>query len=385
MDNRRGLVALAAVALAMGWAGAPSAAVLGAPFGAEVGVDVSAEVSADMVSADVDAHVANNQDQGLQMSAQVWLPIGFANDHFGPPPVPVVVTVRPTATATLLATGTPTALPTPPPTPTVTPRSGYSEPLTARPSLDDLKNSYSAARWYETMLEVLRRRYSTGHHIVISLEDSKSNAAIWTNGRTGTFMDLIGALDLAVHEMNHQLGFQEGFIPTIGKVYFYEVRADLTVKVDVVPTYARSEIAQFIKGPLENQYKNTYLTGQSGEQGFFNLLDEFNAYTHSLFTGYGVHDLSSPGRRISHRDGLVTFMLYTELYLRQARTKHAADYAAMRGNPEVQALVKLLWDRANFILDTTEAIPGLALNAAAVEAEMRKAELWGEIERFVGP
>lgn len=335
------------------------------------------------------AGIVEHALQGGDVVPQAWLPIGLLSGGFGPPPVAVTRPPTPTATASpnLIGTATdePSATPTTAATPTATPRPGYSEPLTDRPSLDDLRTGYSAARWYETMLEVLRRRYPTGHHIVTQLDDSKGKATLWTSGRTGTFDDLVRSMELAVHEMNHQLGFQEGFIPTIGKKYFYEVRADLTVTVDVVPTYARSEIAQFITGPLENQYKSTYLTGQSGTQGFFNLLDEFNAYTHSMFTGYGLHDLFPPNQRVSHRDGLVTMMLYVELYLRQARTKHPADYAAMRADPAVRALVKLLWDRANFILDETEDIRGLALNAAAVEAEMRKAELWGEIERYVSP
>lgn len=324
---------------------------------------------------------------GVEASmARLWLPIGLAGGGFGPRPVALAPTASatppPSATPIRASTEAPTATAAPP---TATPRAGYSEPLTDRPPLDDLRDGYAAARWYETLVEVLRRRYPTGHHIVTALDDSRGKAAVWTTGRTGTFDDLVRSLELVVHEMDHQLGFQEGFIPSIGRRYHYTVRADLAVTVDVVPTFARSEIAPFITGPLENIYKQTYLTGASGQQGFFNLLDEFNAYTHSLFTGYGLHDLYPPNQRVSHRDGLVTFMLYLELYLRQARTKHPADYAAVRADPAVKALVKLLWDRANFILDTTAPISGLALDAGAVEAEMRKPELWGEVEGYLGP
>jgi hypothetical protein len=47
--------------------------------------------------------------------------------------------------------------------------------------------------------------------------------------------------------------------------------------------------------------------------------------------------------------------------------------------------VELLWGRANFILDTTESIPNLAMDPAAVEAEMRKADMQAEIETFLNP
>jgi hypothetical protein len=324
------------------------------------------------------------------MTPWVYLPIGQANGPFGPPPVAVtaVPTLPPTATATEppppTATSVPTETATPTPSPTPT-EEGYSEPLTSRASLDDLKSGYNASLWYETMLEILKRRYGTGHHLVTQLTDSKAKAAQWTSGRTSSFADLVGALELAVHEMNHQLGIQEGFLPSFGKEYFYEIRADLQVKVTVVPTFNRSEIAQFVTGPLENQYKSVYLTGQSGQQGYFTLLDEFNAYTHSLFTGYGVYDLYPTGQRVSHRDGMVTMMMYNEFYLRRARTNYPIQYASLRNDPAVRALVATLWDRANFILDKTESIPALALNPTAVEAEMRKADMQAEVVRFLGP
>lgn len=323
----------------------------------------------------------------------IYLPIALARDTFAPPPAPVTSpptsTTIPTSTPTQLPTEAPlpfdTPLPTPTPSPSLTPDDRYSEPLTQRAALDDLKNGYNPNRWYETLLAVLERRYGTGYYIVTHLTDSKAKATVWTNGSTGTFADLLSSLELAVHEMNHQLGFQEGFVPSVGKEYFYQVRADKVVRVKVVPTFNRDEIAQFVVGPLENQYKTTYLTGQSGQQGFFNLLDEFNAYTHSLFTGYGLYDQYPHNQRESHRDGLVTFMMYTQFYLRQARLHHVYDYNALRADPEVKALVKLLWDRANFILDTTADIPSLALNPAAVEAEMRKADMQAEIEKYLAP
>lgn len=371
---RRGFVVAAVIA--SGWALATWAAAA-APVGATGGAMPDGAAASRAAAA------------GAQLSPQVWLPISLDASGFGPRPTPIEIvpvvppppTASPTATTAATATRTPTS--TPPPTPT--PPKGYHEPLTDRPSLDDLASGYTQARWYETMLEVLRRRYPTGHHIVTSLQDSKGKATTWTSGQTATFMDLVGALETTVHEMNHELGFQEGFIPTIGKRYFYEVRDDLRVTVDVVPTFNRSEIAPYVTGPLDNQYKSIYLTGQSGQQGFYTLLDEFNAYTHSLFTGYGTYDLYPASRHISNRDGLVTFMMYTEFYLRHARTKHPADYKALRARAETKDLVRLLWDRANFILDTTADIPSLALRAEVIEAEMRKADMLAEVEGFLGP
>ncbi len=285
-------------------------------------------------------------------------------------------------------TATPDREPPPPPLPTATSTAAatpgkppYSEALTDLASIDDLRDGYDADRWYETMLAVLERRYATGHFIVTALDDSKTNAAIWTGGQRDSFDGLLRALQVAVHEMDHQLGFQEGALPTFFREYYYAIRADDTRLVPNIDTFPRSEIAPYITGDLDNQYKDTYLTGQSGDQNFFTLLDEFNAYTHSMFTGYGIHDQLRGST--SYRDGLVTMMLYVEFFLRHARENHPDDYAALRAETDVRDLVDLLWQRADFILDVTAEIPALSLRPEAVEAKMREPEMRAEVDRFV--
>ncbi|MCE7937586.1 hypothetical protein DCC79_09510 [bacterium] len=183
--------------------------------------------------------------------------------------------------------------------------------------------------------------------------------------------------------MSHQLSWQEGIMATRLQKEALIVRDDLTLLMTRVETYPRAEIARYVVGPLDNQYKAIYLTGASGDQGFGSVLNELNAYTHSLFVGYGLHDQNPPGRRQSDRDGLVTFMLYTQLYLRHARTDHPSDHARLRAEPEIRDAVRLLWARANFILDVTEDIPGLALDPVAVESEMRKPDMQAEIRDFI--
>ena len=295
---------------------------------------------------------------------------GFAYYAFDTPEEP---TTTPSPTAAL-----------PSPTPKQLPWWGaYDEPLTDMASLEDLFFGYRPTDWYRSLLAILRLRYPTGNAIVTRLKDSQQNATQWVGGQTGTFDALLGRVGLTVHEMNHQLGWQEGILATSLQKYAYVVRTDLTLLVPQMDTFPRAEIVPYLKGPLLNQYKPIYLEGDSGKQGFLTVLDEFNAYTHSLFVGYGLHDTTPSGQRQSDRDGLVTFMMYTEFYLRHARTKHPADYAKLRASPEIRAAVKTLWARANFILDVTEDIPSLALDAAAVEAEMRKADMQAEVRDFV--
>ncbi len=323
----------------------------------------------------------------------VWRTVGVAD-------LPRAATAVPATMTPLAATPSPTthvptepprptdppsATPVPSPTPKVPWWGEYDEPLTDFPALGDLQAGYRPSDWYTTLLAVLNRRYASGSYVVTKLNDSQTKAGIWVGGQTGTFAALLGQVNVTVHEMSHQLSWQEGIMATRLQKEALVVRGDLTLLFPRVETYPRAEIARYVVGPLDNQYKAIYLTGDSGNQGFGSVLNELNAYTHSLFVGYGLHDQNPPGRRQSDRDGLVTFMLYTQLYLRHARTDHPSDYARLRAEPEIRETVRLLWARANFLLDVTEDIPGLALDPAAVEAEMRKPELQAEIRDFVTP
>ena len=307
-----------------------------------------------------------------------------------PTPAP---TLTPTQTATPTATRVPsqTATPSPvtptlepSPTPSPTPQ-GYTEELAELVSLDDLREDYRAADWYPTLLEVLRRRYPTGRHIVTRVANSQARAKYWAGNDTSSWDGLMDAMQMVVHEMDHELGMQEGVLATGFETYAYVVREDLQVEVAYQDTFPRSEIARYVTGDLVNFYKNTYLSGRLGEMAFQNTLDEVNAYTHSIFVGYGLHDQFPPNQRASYRDGIVTFMMYTQFYLRHARLQHPEQWDALHEDPEMRALVELLWDRAGFILDVTKDIRGLSMEAEVIEAEVRKPEMQAEIDRFVAP
>lgn len=322
----------------------------------------------------------------------VWHTAGVSQLPVPPTALPAA-TLTPTAAATSTAppptepppppTDPPTATAVPSPTPKVPWWGAYDEALTDFASLDDLKSGYRQANWYPTLLDLLDRRYRSGRYVVTKLNDSQTNAGLWVGDQTGSFAALVGQVNVTVHEMSHQLSWQEGIMATRLQKEALIVRDDLTLLMTRVETYPRAEIARYVVGPLDNQYKAIYLTGASGDQGFGSVLNELNAYTHSLFVGYGLHDQNPPGRRQSDRDGLVTFMLYTQLYLRHARTDHPSDHARLRAEPEIRDAVRLLWARANFILDVTEDIPGLALDPVAVESEMRKPDMQAEIRDFI--
>ena len=250
--------------------------------------------------------------------------------------------------------------------------------------MDDLRSGYNEADWYETLVSVLERRYGTGHYIVLTLEDSRTNAELWTTGRRDSFDRLLGALQVAVHEMDHQLGLQEGVLKTFFDEYAFVIRDDEMRIVNNIDTFPRAEIAKYVVGDLDNLYKKTYLTGDSGNQNFNTLLDEFNAYTHSLFVGFGINDqLSSSSRlQLPRRPGddddvrgvlpASTVVRTIPTIMRRSKpTTGCARWSTSCGNAR------------DFILEVTEDIGTLNLDSDVVEAKMMEPEMREEVARFV--
>lgn len=328
------------------------------------------------------AAVAAPGDVDLEHS--VFVPVSLVRAEIASVQISTPVPASPTSAASPTETIEPSPTATFTPSPTPTPE-GYQEPLTDFPDLADLESGYDAADWYATFLEILERRYKAGRYIVVNVDDSEREAKSWAGSNTRSFEQLVDIAPHVVHEMNHMLGMQEGVTKTQFAKYVFPVRDEELVEVTRHETFNRSEIARYVTGDLENMYKSIYLTGSMGRQGFFTLLDEYNAYTHSMFTGYGLHDMAKTGSSVSHRDGLVTFMMYSQFYLRRAREHHPDDYELLRTDEDVRALVELLWERSNFILDETADIPGLSLDCEAIEAEVNKPEMRAEMEQFIAP
>ena len=158
-------------------------------------------------------------------------------------------------------------------------------------------------------------------------------------------------LTAAVHETNHQLSFKlsdytNGF-------YGYYLGNEQTLTVKMKNLFYRSKISEYLDAFDKGQnYYELYLTGDSGNQDITVLLDEVNAYTHSLNSSICFVDLISKYTMQSDRDGLATFMYYFELYLKKARISYPDQWKQMYNDPEYLDLFAALWKRAESVLKT---------------------------------
>lgn len=223
----------------------------------------------------------------------------------------------------------------------------YSEPGADCATLPDLSAARAAhvpGGLRATAEAIARVRYPDGLPFVKAQDDAMLGA--WFKGATDSLDGIGERFEVAVHEGSHVWGSKR-FSPA---AVSYAVRSDLTIVTARLSSFARGEILAEHPDAASDTYAKIYLEGSSGAQGFDTLLDEYNAYAHSLASRYCTRDLVPASSRVSARDGILTFMFYVETYLHLARTKHPADYAAILADPGHRRLILTVWDRAELWL-----------------------------------
>jgi len=129
-------------------------------------------------------------------------------------------------------------------------------------------------------------------------------------------------------------------------------------------------------------YNETYLEGDSGNQGLDTVLDELNAYTWSLLTEVAVADQRPSNMTSSARDGLLAFMLYLETYLLIAREDEQSVYEAISENEDTRQVILTLWDRARCALSLSGDDPSLGIRDGEISTFVFGDRALQEVERL---
>ena len=235
--------------------------------------------------------------------------------------------------------------------------SPYDEPLCSAASLADLEAAYVPAAWRDSVLPALDTRYAIGAYVLRDVPAGLGCDWAMFMPDSSSFAGMLDGFGVLVHELGHCWGFQ-----FFGSGYAYLVTDTLEFHTSFLDTFDRSEISTVHEYLADDFYADTYLTGSSGAQGFSTVLDELNQYTHSLAIAWCYRDYRSPGMRVSARDGLLTFLYYTEKYLQLARTVHPGDYDRILGDEQAMRALDTLWGRANLYLELTAAETSLGIN-----------------------
>jgi hypothetical protein len=256
------------------------------------------------------------------------------------------------------------------------PANCYCEPFDAAADVSDLEQSFAGGNWAEVMIGVLDRRYPAAADLLVEMEDDPYFGAFTDASSFTTLMDSVMT---EVHEGTHGWDYEHA----LGQPYFgYWLRADLVYEPPKIDGFPRSEIYAMLVDDSTSLYAQTYLTGEQGTYGFYELLDEMNAYINGMGAIAAVGEHIPWG--VSGRDGAVAFLYYLELYLRRARTTYPELYAELQGEAEYVELVQTQWLRTHFLLEQADAFPQLGIQDQEIRAHLHAADNQAEIEMFIG-
>lgn len=242
--------------------------------------------------------------------------------------------------------------------------------------------AYSPNELREFYDAILLKRYPVGATLVrggLAVFDCVGAFARGTSTAEGA----IASLDTVVHECGHAHDLSQGF-------QTYVINDELTLSCSGAgSTFARSLIGddefQTRRPPCGagfvgcDHYYDTYLTGNGSDQGFDMVLEETVQYVNSLATAYAFQDFVRGS--ISALDGLLTFLWYTERYLRMARLQYPDDYARIT-DPCWREAILTVWGRAWWILEEARENGSLGVDEEALFELVRDPELLGEIQRL---
>lgn len=176
-----------------------------------------------------------------------------------------------------------------------------------------------------------------------------------------TFREYLLELPTVIHEANHHYNSENA--PPINKTRYYYTSGSEKFVVDVFPVFPSSEINAL--APDADKKKifryNTYITSKTPHldsriNGIFGLLEEMNAYYHSMKTSldlfhylkkqYGFSNgeiwVNWLGSISSYRYSLNEFSIFISWYLQTAKAKHPEVYKRIVNNTQIKTMYRFL-------------------------------------------
>jgi hypothetical protein len=254
----------------------------------------------------------------------------------------------------------------------------YTEPLDAMADVTDIVEAYGGAGYKDQVIDAMTRRWPAGGYLLL---EQKNDSYFAQFSDSSSWDGMVGWLDTLVHEETHL--FNAYHAQDAGEAHSLFFREDLIVYLPEDQGFPRSEIyadmSTFAHGGI---YADTYFTGEQGQRGFNELLDEATCYANEV-PGLAVFGEYYDGG-VSLRDGSAAFLYFIALYLRAARTEHSDFYDWAKSQPEYVQAVQTLWLRNHFFWQLADQYPNLGIDDAGYRDEAHSAENLAEIGMFIG-
>ncbi|HEY3816972.1 MAG TPA: hypothetical protein VGL81_07375 [Polyangiaceae bacterium] len=251
----------------------------------------------------------------------------------------------------------------------------YSEPYDPSADISDLAAAYKGNNWLTTSLAVMQRRYPTGY-FVLNAEQTDPQLPQFVD--TSSWSALMSSMMTVLDAETTGWDFDNATV----SVHPFVIVDTMQISAPILTTWPQGEILQYITDTSTQIYDQTELEGEEGTYDAIFLFDDLDSACNGLAAATAVGDQIPSG--ISARDGLAAHLYYLELYLRDGRTAHAAEYATMKADPTWQKLVRYEWARGHFWDGQAAPNANLQIAAAPIWTNIDAPASLAEIQQFTG-
>lgn len=281
----------------------------------------------------------------------------------------------------------------------------YTETVPTTASLGGLTFSSSDAEGY--ILDALELRYPVGKYLTEGglaspLAASQGNCITRFLRDTSSAEAVLRQASTVVHECGHFYDIGEASSDPRAAAYVITEETRFTCSSgDTTSRNGRTFARSLLKTDASyadrqacggrsaqgcDMYADIYLDGdptdssfESGDQGYSFLLEEATQYVNSLATALAFEEAYA-GRKVTERDGILTFLWYIGRYLRMARTDYPDAYELLSTDACWRQATLTVWDRGRFYLAQTKGKSSLGIDDEALEALAFEASLTAEID-----
>jgi hypothetical protein len=251
----------------------------------------------------------------------------------------------------------------------------YSEPYDPTANVSDIAAAFSGNNWLTSALTVMQRRYPTGY-FVLNAEQSDPQLPQFVD--SSSWSALMGSMMTILDA--ETAGWDFGTASATSHPFV--ILDSMQVSVPVLTTWEQGEILQYITDSSTQTYDQTELEGQEGTYDGIFLFDDLDSACEGLAAATAVGDQLT--YQVPARDGVAAHLYYLELYLKDGRTAHASEYAAIQADPNWQKLVRYEWARGHFWDAQATPNANLQLAAAPIWTHINDPANTQEIQLFTG-
>jgi len=231
----------------------------------------------------------------------------------------------------------------------------YSEPINFSADVSDLKASYQANNWLQTITGVYGRRWPSGK----ALASAQANDQYFKGFvDTSSFNKLAESLMVAIHEETHMwdLAAERTQWNNYSSSWIDEQTQFLKFNLyDSDGGFARTEILSLITDDASSETDEVYLkNAQQGEYHLQGVTAELNASLMGLPAAAAVGEFIDGIGASNSRDLALTNTSYLQLYLRVAKSKHSAYYDKLKSDPTLRKWVLVQFLRNAYHIKQSE-------------------------------